>query len=84
LKEEEYKKVKITKTLSCEGQTCPGPLIDTKIGISTIPVGEVMEIVTSDETSCGDIQIWAEKIGHEFLGCYDDGMNNHLLVRRNK
>ena len=48
-------------------------------------VGGVVEIRSSDAGSRGDIPVWANKVGHEYLGVLqaDEGYDR-IFVRRGK
>jgi tRNA 2-thiouridine synthesizing protein A len=67
------------------GSACPGPLMDAKKSIGSVAVGEVVEVRSSDPSSRDDIPIWADKVGHEFLGVLtaDEGYDR-IFLRRGK
>ena len=73
------------KMVDARGSACPGPLLEAKKGIGAVPVGEVLEVRSSDEGTRADIPIWANKVGHEFLGALaaEEGYDR-LFVRRGK
>jgi len=65
---EELKGLEIGKLVDARGTACPGPMLDAKRGMGECPVGEVMEIQSSDSGTKIDIQRWCKKLGHEYLG----------------
>ena len=67
------------------GSACPGPLLEAKKSVGSVPVGGVVEIRSSDPGSRGDIPVWAERVGHEFLGVLsaEEGYDR-IFVRRGK
>jgi len=71
--------------VDARGSACPGPLLEAKKGIGTVGVGEVIEVRSDDEGSRADIPVWAEKVGHEWLGLLqaEEGYDR-LFVRRGK
>ena len=72
-------------TVDARGSACPGPLLEAKKGIGSVGVGEVLEIRSSDAGTRKDIPIWAEKVGHEFLGSYEsDEGYDCIFVKRGK
>ncbi|MEN8149584.1 MAG: sulfurtransferase TusA family protein [Planctomycetota bacterium] len=73
------------EVVDARGSACPGPLLEAKKGIGAVTVGEVLEIRSSDIGTRNDIPIWANKVGHEYLGMVqaDEGYDR-LFVRRGK
>ncbi|AZQ15546.1 MULTISPECIES: sulfurtransferase TusA family protein [Halorubrum] len=49
-----------SETLDVKGQNCPMPVIKTKGAFDDLPVGETLEIVSTDSGSMSDIGGWAE------------------------
>jgi TusA-related sulfurtransferase len=76
--------VKADKVVDARGTSCPGPLLDTKIAISTVPVGGVVETMSSDEGSKADIPVWARATGQQFLGVISEPGYDRIFVRRLK
>jgi len=64
--------------------SCPGPLLEAKKGITTVKVGEILEIWTGDANSKVDMPRWCEKFGHEFLGVLQGDGYERLFIRRGK
>ncbi|MBN1677679.1 MAG: sulfurtransferase TusA family protein [Candidatus Thermoplasmatota archaeon] len=76
--------LKPDKTVDARGTSCPGPLLETKKAIATIPVGGVLETISSDAGTNADIPVWAKKMGHEFLGSIEESGYWRVFVRRKK
>ena len=76
--------IKANKVVDARGTSCPGPLLDTKIAITTIPVGGIVETMSSDEGSKADIPVWAKATGQEFLGVISEAGYDRIFVRRLK
>lgn len=76
--------IKADKVVDARGTSCPGPLLDTKIAITTVPVGGIVETMSADEGSKADIPVWAKASGQEFLGVTSEGGYDRIFVRRLK
>ena len=76
--------IKPNKVVDARGTSCPGPLLDTKIAMTTIPVGGVVETMSSDEGSKADIPVWAKATGQEYLGVISEAGYDRIFVRRLK
>ncbi len=71
--------------VDARGSACPGPLLEAKKGIGSVNVGEVLEVRSDDAGSRADIPVWAEKVGHEWLGALEaEEGYDRLFVRRGK
>ena len=81
---EELTKLKVDKTIDCRGTACPGPLLEAKRGITTVPVSGIMEVLSSDSGTAEDLPLWANKVGHEFLGTIQEAGIWRLFVKRGK
>jgi TusA-related sulfurtransferase len=72
------------KVIDARGAACPGPLLEAKKGIGAVPVGEVIEIWSSDPVTKSDIGAWAGKVGHTFLGHIEAVGYDRVYLRREK
>ncbi|MGZ6339279.1 MAG: sulfurtransferase TusA family protein [Candidatus Limnocylindrales bacterium] len=72
------------KIVDARGAACPGPLLEAKKGMGTVPVGGVIEIWSSDPVTKTDIGAWAAKVGHGFLGHLAGQGYDRVFVRRAK
>ncbi len=84
MNEEELKGVKVDKVVDARGVACPGPLLDAKRMIPSVPMRGVMEVISSDEGTTEDVPLWAKKVGHEYLGTATGAGIWHVYVRRAK
>ena len=73
-----------TKVIDARGAACPGPLLEAKKGMGTVPVGSVIEVWSSDPVTKSDIGAWSTKVGHEFLGYLTAQGYDRVFVRRAK
>lgn len=81
---EELRHLKVDKVVDARGVACPGPLLEAKRAVVTVPVRGVMEVVSSDEGTTEDVPLWAKKVGHEYLGTVADAGLWHVYLRRGK
>jgi len=80
----DLKNLKPDKVVDARGTSCPGPLLEAKRSIGQVPVGGVMEVLSSDAATVGNVKAWAEKMGHEFLGYMEESGYYRIFVRRRK
>ena len=81
---EDLSNIKPDKTVDARGVSCPGPLLAAKRSITEIPVGGVLEVLSSDPGTVKDLPLWAKKIGHEYLGTIEEPGYWKLYIRRKK
>ena len=81
---EELKNLKVDKQIDARGTACPGPLLEAKRGIASVPIGGVMEVLSSDEGTNEDLPLWSKKVGHEHLGVIEEAGYWRIFVRRGK
>ena len=81
---EDLSQIQADKVVDARGSSCPGPLLEAKKAIGTVPVGGVLEIWSSDPGTKHDIPAWCQKVGHEYLGALDAEGYSRLFVRRTK
>ncbi|MFH2219701.1 MAG: sulfurtransferase TusA family protein [Pseudomonadota bacterium] len=76
--------IEISNSVDARGSACPGPLLEAKKGIGKVKVGEVLEILSNDSGTKKDIPVWANKVGHEYLGYLEADGHDKIFVRRTK
>jgi TusA-related sulfurtransferase len=72
----------ITRSIDARGMPCPGPLMSLIGAIREGTVGDVIEVLSSDEGSRTDIPAWVAKAGHEMTGVTEDDGFTHFIVRK--
>jgi TusA-related sulfurtransferase len=77
---DELKNVKSNLVVDARGTACPGPLLAAKKAIADLESGDIMEILSADEGTKNDIPRWCEKVGHEYLGCFDEDSFSRLFL----
>lgn len=81
---DELKSLTVDKQVDARGTACPGPLLEAKRGIASVPVGGIIEVLSSDEGTTQDVPLWSDKVGHEFLGFVEDAGYWRIFVKRGK
>lgn len=68
------------RILACEGLACPMPIVKTKKAIEEMQAGEVLEVRATDQGSVADLQSWARRTGHQYIGLKQEGkLYRHYL-----
>ncbi|TVY07869.1 sulfurtransferase TusA family protein [Paenibacillus cremeus] len=76
--------VQVDRTLECEGLACPLPVVRTKKAIEEMKTGEVLEVRATDRGSVADLQSWAKRTGHQYIGLKEEnGIYRHYLRKSN-
>jgi len=81
---EELKAISADLVVDARGVSCPGPILAAKKAIGGVPVGGVMEVQATDSGTLKDIPAWTKKLGHDYLGSYDDAGYLCLFLRKVK
>lgn len=84
MNQDELKNVTADKVIDARGMACPGPLLEAKKGITSVAVGGVMEVLSSDEGTNNDIPLWAKKMQYDFLGVIEADGFWRLFVKKSK
>lgn len=84
MSEDELRNLKPDKTVDARGTSCPGPLLAAKKAMTEVPVGGVLEVLSSDPGTARDLPKWAKKVGHEFLGAIEEPGYWRIFIRRKK
>jgi TusA-related sulfurtransferase len=82
--EAELKDIKADKVVDARGTSCPGPILAAKRHIGEVPVGGVMEVLATDSGTKKDLPAWAKKLGHDFLGDFEEAGYIRLFVKKAK
>jgi TusA-related sulfurtransferase len=74
--------ITVAKTIDARGMACPGPLMTLIGAIRQGEVGQVFEVLSSDEGSKTDIPAWVAKARHELVEVVQDAGYAHFIVRK--
>jgi TusA-related sulfurtransferase len=72
------------RVIDARGAACPGPLLEAKKGMGSVPIGSVIEVWSTDPGTRTDIAAWSGKIGHDFLGVLEGAGYDRVFVKRGK
>jgi tRNA 2-thiouridine synthesizing protein A len=76
--------MKPDETLDCYGLLCPMPIIQTAKKFKELRVGQVLEILSTDEGIVKDMPAWCRMTGQEYLGLEKEGDVFRVYVRKAK
>lgn len=74
--------VQVDKTIDARGMACPGPLMNLIGAIRQGEVGQVIDVLSSDEGSKTDIPAWVAKAKQELVEVTPEGDFAHFVVRK--
>ena len=72
----------ITRSIDARGMPCPGPLMSLIGAIREGAVGDVIEVLSSDEGSKTDIPAWVAKAKHELVAVRPEDGYARFNVRK--
>jgi tRNA 2-thiouridine synthesizing protein A len=72
----------ITRSIDARGMPCPGPLMSLIGAIREGHVGDVIEVLSSDEGSKTDIPAWITKAKHDLLEVVPENGFARFIVRK--
>lgn len=72
----------VNRSIDARGMPCPGPLMSLIGAIREGLVGDVIEVLSSDEGSKADIPAWVAKAGHELVTIDPDDGFSHFVIRK--
>jgi len=72
----------VTRSIDARGMPCPGPLMSLIGAIREGAVGDVIEVLSTDEGSNTDIPAWVTKAGHELIEVVPDEGFARFVVRK--
>lgn len=72
----------ITKSIDARGMPCPGPLMAMIGAVREGEVGDVIEVLSTEEGSKTDIPAWIAKAKHELVEVQDVGEHTRFVVKK--
>ncbi len=72
----------VTRSIDARGMACPGPLMTLIGAIREGQVGDVIEVLSSDEGSKSDIPAWVQKAQHEMVEVLDEDGFARFVIRK--
>lgn len=78
------KDVKSDFVLDASGLVCPLPAVKTAMQLEKMELGEVLEVITTDEVSKVDLPLWCKQTGNELVDIVEDNETFRIFVRKLK
>ena len=72
----------VTRSIDARGMACPGPLRTLIGAIREGQVGDVIEVLSSDEGSKSDIPAWVQKAQHELIEVVEEDGYARFVIRK--
>jgi tRNA 2-thiouridine synthesizing protein A len=72
----------VTRSIDARGMACPGPLMTLIGAIREGQVGDVIEVLSSDEGSKSDVPAWVKKAQHEMLEVVEEDGYARFVIRK--
>ena len=70
------------KTVDARGSFCPGPLMELIAAMKEVEVGDMVEVLSTDEGSASDVPEWLNKAGHEVVDNWEADGVYHVRARK--
>jgi tRNA 2-thiouridine synthesizing protein A len=74
--------MKADVTLDCFGLLCPMPIIQTARKMKELKIGEILEVLSTDEGIVADMPAWSKTTGQEFLGVEEKDGEYRAYVKK--
>ncbi len=74
----------ITRTIDARGMACPGPLMALIGAIREGKLGDVFEVLSSDEGSKSDIPAWVHKARFELVQVVPEDGYARFIIRKSR
>jgi tRNA 2-thiouridine synthesizing protein A len=72
----------VTRSIDARGMPCPGPLMSLIGAIREGTVGDIIEVLSSDEGSKTDIPAWVKKAGHDLVDVVNEDGFARFVIRK--
>ncbi len=76
------RRIKADARLDCFGLLCPVPIIHTAGKIKEMKIGQVLEVISTDQGIKEDMPAWCRQTGQEYLGMEEDGELIKVYVKK--
>lgn len=73
-----------SKVVDARNTFCPGPLMELITNMKLASVGDVLELLSTDEGSGADVPEWVHKVGHELMSNEKVDGVWHIKIRKTK
>ena len=72
----------VSRSIDARGMACPGPLMTLIGAIREGQVGDIIEVLSSDEGSKTDIPAWVTKAQHELVEVAAEHGYSRFVIRK--
>lgn len=72
----------VTRSIDARGMPCPGPLMTLIGAVREGEVGDVIEVLSTEEGSKTDIPAWIAKAKHEMVEVIEEGDHTRFIVKK--
>ena len=76
--------IKADKTLDAKGLSCPMPLLKARKTIDELEIGQILEIIGTDEGSKVDLPGWCKRVGHSYLGVKEEANCYKFYIKKGR
>jgi len=70
-----------TRTVDARGLSCPGPITELVKAYRNSKMGDVIEVLATDEGFKQDVQAWIRKTGNELIELREENGEIRALIR---
>ena len=74
----------IRRTIDARGMACPGPLMALIGAVREGQLGDVFEVLSSDEGSKSDIPAWVQKARYELVEVLPEEGYARFIIRKTR
>ena len=74
--------IKADASLDCFGLLCPMPIIMTARKVKELEIGQVLEVLSTDEGIKEDLPAWCKSTGNQYLGLNEKNGEYRVYLRR--
>ncbi|HEY6565898.1 MAG TPA: sulfurtransferase TusA family protein [Actinomycetota bacterium] len=74
----------VTRTIDARGMACPGPLMALIGAVRESQLGDVLEVLSSDEGSKTDIPAWVQKARYELVEVAPEDGYARFIIRKSR
>lgn len=71
-------------TLDTYGLLCPMPIVKTAQKIKELQLGQILEVISTDEGIKEDMPAWCKSTGNEYLGLEEKDGEYRVYLRKTK
>ena len=70
------------RVLDCYGLLCPIPVRKTAQALEEMPLGQVLQVIATDEWFGPDLEAWLRGRPHDLLSLHSSPQEIHAFIRK--